>query len=81
MVVVDFPADFLYFNIFIVQAQTDCVVVTQMIINNHVIVVNKIVIVCENKIKNVVLSCWLANMLLKKEFTGKIEKILSLPSF
>ena len=78
---IDFLADFLYFNILIGQVQTDCIVVAQMIIDNHMVTVDEMVIVCKNKIKNVLLSCWFANMLMKKEFIGKIEKTLSLPSF
>ena len=50
-----------------------------MRVYNDMIIIDKVMIICEDKIKNVLLPCGFLDILLKEEFFCKIQQGLGLP--
>ena len=52
-----------------------------MRIDNDVIITNKLVVICENQVKDVLIPCRPPYILLEEEFFRKVEEGLSLSTF
>ena len=70
-----------YLDLLIMEVDANCVVIADMRVDNDMIVIDKEMIISEDKIQNVLLPCGFSDVLLKEKFLCKIKECLGLSPF